>query len=816
MEARQTPTFERLPMKSTTTDGPMGTQLASAFFGDPLPWQQHVLDVLLARDARDKYAFHAVALSVPRQNGKMLAESTEIPTPDGWKRLGDIRVGDYVFGDDGKPAMVVAKYEPDEPNHYEIDFGNAGNFVNETVKAGGGHLWEVMCGDWSKPHVVDTDWLYENFAHVKGKRQAYSVKLSKPVEYQKADLLIDPYMLGVWLGDGCAQSCEITCHISDSEHYISRFAEAGFDSEFIPKTGFTDVGNVRVDGLRPLIHELGLYDNKRIPQEYLTASVEQRMELLRGLMDTDGSAEHHSTRVSFCQSGRPELVSQIMELVASLGMKPHYRVKELHKQNPNAKDAQEVYFNAASSDVFSLPRKRETFEKYATKPQVFNKWYIKDIRPIKANERYFCLSVANRSHLFLCTRSYIPTHNSWDARSRCFYGIVAEGEKILYTCQHGDTADEMFRDLSNVFEDEDNTELHAMLKAVRKTNGQQAIYLENGGYIRFTTRTNSLARGRSYDVIVYDEAQELTAAQQAASLPTISASSKHNTQVIYLGTPPNPECPGTVFTAMHDKAHGDEEPPFAWMEWAVSEIGDVSDRARWYETNPSLGTLIEETAIEGELSMSPEDFARERLGWWTPSRTSQAAIPNDLWSKTQISSIGTKYRKKTALAVKFTADGSSYALAGAKMNSAGDVAFELVELGTTAGGTKALAEALYARRRKAACVVVDGLNGAGILCEQLDALGCPRGYVVRPNAGDVITAATGLLNGMKDGTTSHTGQQMLNDSATNATVRPIGHSGGWGFGSDGMHKSEPIEACALAVWAVRTTKRNPARKQVML
>ena len=317
-------------------------------------------------------------------------------------------------------------------------------------------------------------------------------------------------------------------------------------------------------------------------------------------------------------------------------------------------------------------------------------------------------------------------------------------------------------------------------------------------------------------MIVYDEAQELTAAQQAASLPTISASSKHNTQVIYLGTPPNPECPGTVFTTMHDKAHSDAEPPFAWMEWAVSEIGDVSDRARWYETNPSLGTLIEETAIEGELSMSPEDFARERLGWWTPSRTSQAAIPHDLWSKTQISSIGTKYRKKTALAVKFTADGSSYALAGAKMNSVGDVAFELVELGTTAGGTKALAEALYARRRKAACVVVDGPNGAGILCEQLDALGCPRGYVVRPNAGDVITAATGLLNGMKDGTTSHTNQSMLNDSATNATVRPIGHSGGWGFGNDGMHKSEPIEACALAVWAVRTTKRNPARKQVML
>lgn len=405
---------------------------------------------------------------------------------------------------------------------------------------------------------------------------------------------------------------------------------------------------------------------------------------------------------------------------------------------------------------------------------------------------------------------------SWLVRARCFYGLVAVGEKILYTCQHGDTADEMFRDLANAFEDEDNAELYALLRAVRKTNGQQAIYLDNGGYIRFTTRTNSLARGRSYDVIIYDEAQELTAAQQAASLPTISASAKHNTQVIYLGTPPNPECPGTVFVSMHDKAHGDEMPPFAWMEWSVPEIGDVADRARWYETNPSLGALIDETAIEGELSMAPDDFARERLGWWTPARTAQAAIPKDLWDKASTKAIAGRYRKKTALAVKFSADGSTYALAGAKMNAKGEAAFELVELGTTAGGTKVLADAIWGRRGRVACVVVDGLNGAGTLCDQLAALGVPNGYVVRPSAGNVITAATGLLDGLKSGTAKHTTQEALDASALSATMRPIGHSGGWGFGGDGMRPSEPIEACALALWAVRTTKRNPARRQRML
>lgn len=135
----------------------------------------------------------------------------------------------------------------------------------------------------------------------------------------------------------------------------------------------------------------------------------------------------------------------------------------------------------------------------------------------------------------------IPRQNgkSWDVRARCFHGAL-NGEKILYTCQHGDTSDQMFQELSRPFEDEDEPELNDLLLAVRKTNGQQAIKLKNGGLIRFTTRTDSLARGKTYDVLIYDEAQELTDKQQAASLPAISAGSKHNPQTIYLGTPPAP------------------------------------------------------------------------------------------------------------------------------------------------------------------------------------------------------------------------------------------------------------------------------------
>lgn len=412
----------------------------------------------------------------------------------------------------------------------------------------------------------------------------------------------------------------------------------------------------------------------------------------------------------------------------------------------------------------------------------------------------------------------VPRQNgkSWDVLARCFYGIVSDGERILYTCQHGDTSDEMFRRLCEPFENEDNEELHELLLTVRKTNGQQAIYLKNGGYIRFTTRTNSLARGRSYDVIIYDEAQELTDEQQAASLFAISASRKHNTQTIYIGTPPEPSCPGEVFRRLHDDAHAQAPQAIPWMEWAVTEIGDVTDRVRWRRVNPSQGILIDETAIEGELGTLADTFARERLGWWSPVARAEKAIPDRAWDASSIDGIGDRFRAKTALAVKFSPDGSSYALAGCKLDGKGRAAVELVELGSTAGGTKALASALHERRSKVAVVVVDGMSGADALCENLAELQAPRGYASKPTAQDVIAAATGFVDSLADGSLFHTAQQALDDSAKHASKRQIGKRGGWGFGSSGGHDSTAVEACALALWGARTTKRNPRRKQRLL
>lgn len=413
----------------------------------------------------------------------------------------------------------------------------------------------------------------------------------------------------------------------------------------------------------------------------------------------------------------------------------------------------------------------------------------------------------------------IPRQNgkSWIVRARCFYGMVFCGEKILFTCQHGDTADEMFKALADVFEDEENEELHGLLKAVRRTNGQQAIYLHNGGCIRFTTRTNSLARGKTYDVLIYDEAQELTVAQQAASLPTISAGRLKNPQTIYLGTPPGPDNVGTVFATMHDDVHAGVSKA-AWVEWSAEKVGSKYDVERWYETNPSLGHLLTTEAVEAESdSMPPDSFARERLGWWSPTAKTTTAISPALWDRRAIPAIGDAYRARKAFGLKFSPDGTRYFLAGCKLDAKGDAAVELVEIGTTENGTRPLASELVARADSACCTVVDGISGAAVLCDHMREMKAPKGYVVEANASTVISAASLVLDSLKDGTLSHSSmdgsQAELDDSATTSVKRPIGTKGGWGFGSADGHDSCAIEAASLALWGARNSKRRPGRKQ---
>lgn len=389
-------------------------------------------------------------------------------------------------------------------------------------------------------------------------------------------------------------------------------------------------------------------------------------------------------------------------------------------------------------------------------------------------------------------------------QGRAEAGMMLYGEKVLYTSHLQKTSTETFEEMASFF---DSNTLKKYVKDIKTAIGREQIILQNGGRIKFLARTRNGGRGQHGDLLIFDEAQELDSNQQASFIPAISASL--NPQTIYMGTPPDPTTPGEVFRGIRDKAIKGETQTTSWFEFSVEEIGDVSDKRRWYAVNPALGRRIQEPTIDGEYEqMAPDTFARERLGWWTPIVVQKLdyAIPQDLWDK--CSSAELKPEGKTAYGVKFSADGSEVCLCGAVIPADGAPRISLIERRPTGLGTQWLADWLNARYEKASCVVIDGKNGVDVLVDKIIGTWKYKGSVIRPSARDMIAAVGLLMDSLNEQKITWYEKQLdLRESAVTSVKRPI--SGGWGFGGD---NSTPIEACALALWGCKQSRRNPTRK----
>lgn len=386
-------------------------------------------------------------------------------------------------------------------------------------------------------------------------------------------------------------------------------------------------------------------------------------------------------------------------------------------------------------------------------------------------------------------------------QGRAAAGMILYNEQVIYTSHLQKTSTETFEELASLF---DSPKLKKYVKDVKTALGREQIILRNGARVKFLARTRNGGRGQHGDLLIFDEAQELEINSQASFIPAISASL--NPQTIYIGTPPDGESAGEVFRGIRDKALAGETTTTAWFEFSVPEIGDVTDRSRWAATNPALGRRILETTIEGECEqMPPDTFARERLGWWTPvvEHKLNYAISGDVW--TSCASMAPKPTGKTAYGVKFSADGSEVCLCGAVVPDDGPARIELIDRRPTGLGVQWLAEWLCARVKNAACVVIDGRNGVDVLVDKIAPVWRYKDSIVRPSAKSMIAAVSMLTDALNEhSVTWYQPQEMLDESARTSVKRPI--SGGWGFGGE---NAGPIEACALAFWGVKTSKRNP-------
>ena len=398
--------------------------------------------------------------------------------------------------------------------------------------------------------------------------------------------------------------------------------------------------------------------------------------------------------------------------------------------------------------------------------------------------------------------------------AREFFGLVIKGEKILHTAHQVVTAKKSFRRLEQMFTDRKHPEIQKLVRYIRYTNGEECIELENGGSIEFSARSRQRARGfAGISLVVYDEAQELTDDQVDAIMPTLSASATGTRQIIYTGTPPYPGCPGNVFRRRRKICTEDPGEHDSWHEWGVTSDSldslNIDDTGLWYMANPALGiNLTEAFTAQERRTLTPDGFARERLGWWSPVLEHELdyAIPAAAWDACK--STETRPDGKIAFGVRFTYDGANVALCGAVCPQEGPARVSLIDIRPTGHGTQWLADWLNQRHTKAACVVIDGRNGADVLVDKLAGVWKEKGSVIRPPARTVVAAASMLCDAVNEQTvTWYYGQELLRESAITSTKRAL--AGGWTFGGD---NAAAIEAAALALWGARTSKRDPNKK----
>ncbi|MCU1642294.1 MAG: dnaB [Nocardia sp.] len=420
--------------------------------------------------------------------GKALALETPLPTPTGWTTMGEVSVGDELLDADGLPTRVVAATEimTGRPC-YEVEFSDGAVIVADEQ-----HQWltETRASRRSAQQATTGYNRYQNqrtFAQIRttaeieatlrcataDRRINHSVVNTEPLQLPERDLLVPPYTLGAWLGDGTSAAAQLTT--ADPE-ILSRIEDEGIITvhsesaalryslqlpaegpvpprncvvcgiEFVPFTsevrtcgqscggkarfvsapvpapacsvcGGPSIGlrmcqNCRntVGSVQARLRTIGVLNNKHIPVDYLRASETQRRALLAGLLDTDGTVTKGGS-VQFAVTSE-RLVRGVEELIVSLGYRCQLSTKRVRGRTEQSSTAYTLTF-ATEDEVFGLSRKELLHKKRrgANNTARSGSRFIVDIRPV-ASVPVRCVEVDNTDHLYLAGRAMVPTHNS--------------------------------------------------------------------------------------------------------------------------------------------------------------------------------------------------------------------------------------------------------------------------------------------------------------------------------------------------------------------------------------------------------------------
>jgi phosphate starvation-inducible PhoH-like protein len=367
--------------------------------------------------------------------GRALAWDSKLLTPNGWRKMGEIKVGDFVIGSDGKPTEVIGVYPQGKKPVYRLTMTDGASAV-----ACAEHLWQVRTMEdkrRNKPaRVLQTQEMLGNFR--RNHQYRYELPLlSAPVEWDYRTVPVDPYALGLMLGDGCMSAktspsfatadaelvSSLSLSLSDMGLQIRRKTQIDYVlvNPLAGKGGnkFEPIRNPLTQALRELSLSGTYSSTKFIPEVYLYNSAEIRIALLQGLLDTDGgpvTQEGRTCRIQYVTTSE-RLKDDVVFLVRSLGGVAHWGRREAEGRKPGFARGREVLYrhDAFVLDIrlpeqikpFRLQRKAKIYEQSGGgRPMRF----IKNIELIGEQETQ-CISVAAMDSLYV-TDDFILTHNT--------------------------------------------------------------------------------------------------------------------------------------------------------------------------------------------------------------------------------------------------------------------------------------------------------------------------------------------------------------------------------------------------------------------
>lgn len=591
-----------------------------------IDWQEQIVRDLFGVLKPNGYRqFNTAYIEIPKKMGKQIALDTIIPTPNGYTTMGEIKVGDDLFDEKGNTCRVVAKSNIDYSEQaYRITFKDG-----EVIEAGENHEWvgEYTRGK-NKKCIMTTGELYR--LPKDGGSYRFRIPLAKNIKVESADLPIEPYLMGYWLGNGNAVKPEITIKTEDIAGVLNNIICFYETSSLWENTGDSIV--VRIPALKQVL--LKSFLDKVIPLEYLRASKQDRFRLLQGLMDSDGTISKDQGQACYCSTEKA-LSESVSELLWSLGIKNAISEAASTQRNNWSKKSAEcgrcstgrtlyyVKFTAFDDMIISGLQRKQKNDVRRNKRTRSHFRYIDKIEPIK-NRGMQCIQVDSPSHQYLIGRSFLPTHNS----------ELAAAIALLLTCGDGEERAEVYgcaadrQQASIVFEVAADMvrmcpALNRRVKILAST--KRIIYLPTNSFYQVLSAEAYSKHGFNIHGVVFDELH--TQPNRKLFDVMTKGSGDARTQPLYFlittaGTDTQSICYETHQKALDILEGRKRDPAFYPVIYGAKEDEDWTDPKVWKKANPSLGITVGidkvRAACESAKQTPSEEnsFRQLRLNQW--------------------------------------------------------------------------------------------------------------------------------------------------------------------------------------------------------